>query len=136
MISDCKLISFPKIEDARGNLTFIEHPRNLPFDIQRVYYLYDVPGGAARAGHGHLNLEQVIIAVAGSFSVEVDDGVSKETYTLNRSYIGLYLPKMTWRDITNFSSGAVCLVLASDVYDESDYLRNYSDFVRATKVRK
>ncbi|MBN2315472.1 MAG: WxcM-like domain-containing protein [Sedimentisphaerales bacterium] len=124
----CKIIELPKIPDRRGNLTFIEAGRHIPFDIQRVYYLYDVPGGASRGGHAHRNLEQLIIAASGSFTVCTDNGHQKEEFYLNRSYYGLYIPTMTWREIENFSSGSVCLVLASEHYDEEDYIRDYKTF--------
>jgi dTDP-4-dehydrorhamnose 3,5-epimerase-like enzyme len=134
MISDrCKLIDLPKILDARGNLTFLENSRHIPFDIKRVYYLYDVPGGALRAGHAHKALHQFLIAMSGSFDVTVDDGFNKLKFHLNRSYYGLYIPPMIWRDIDNFSSGSVCLALASEFYDESDYYRHYPDFIRAVR---
>jgi dTDP-4-dehydrorhamnose 3,5-epimerase-like enzyme len=126
-----RLINLPKIEDHRGNLTFVEGQRHVPFDIARIYYLYDVPGGSTRGGHAHRTLEQVFIALSGSFDVKLDNGREVKNYTLNRSYVGLYVPKMTWREIENFSTGAVCLVLASDRYDEADYLRNYDDFLEA-----
>jgi dTDP-4-dehydrorhamnose 3,5-epimerase-like enzyme len=125
------LITLPKIEDHRGNLTFVEGKRHVPFDIARIYYLYDVPGGATRGGHAHRTLEQVFIALSGSFDVKLDNGHEVKSYTLNRSYVGLYVPKMTWREIENFSSGAVCLVLASDHYKEADYFREYDDFLEA-----
>lgn len=127
----CKKIDLPRICDPRGNLTFIEGARHVPFDIQRVYYLYDVPGGAERGGHAHKNLHQLIIAMSGSFDVHLDDGRNKKTIHLNRSYIGLYICPMIWREIDNFSSGAVCMVLASAYYDESDYYRDYSEFCKA-----
>lgn len=127
-LSDCRTIDLPVVHDRRGNLTFIEGGRHIPFEIRRVYYLYDVPGGAARAGHGHRELEQVIVAMSGSFDVIVDDGDERQTFHLNRSYFGLYLPKMVWREVDNFSSGAVCLVLASTLYDEADYFRDYEEF--------
>lgn len=132
-IEDCKLVELPKIVDERGNLTFIESGRHLPFDIKRVYYLYDVPGGASRAAHGHKALHQLMIAMSGSFDVTLDDGRSKQRFHLNRSYQGLYITPMMWRDLDNFSSGAVCMVLASEFYDESDYFRNYDDFLRAAQ---
>ena len=132
-IHDCKIIQLPKIQDQRGNLTFIESGRHMPFDIRRVYYLYDVPGGAARAAHGHKKLHQLMIAMSGSFDVTLDDGVEKKAFHLNRSYFGLYIPPMMWRDLDNFSSGAVCMVLASEYYDEEDYFREYTDFIQATK---
>jgi dTDP-4-dehydrorhamnose 3,5-epimerase-like enzyme len=131
-IKDCKLIDLPKIEDPRGNLTFIENNRHIPFEIKRVYYLYDVPGGALRAGHAHKTLNQFLIAMSGSFDVTVDDGQHKMNFHLNRSYYGFYIPPMVWREIDNFSSGSVCLALASDFFDEADYYRQYSDFIKAT----
>ena len=133
-LEDCKIFELPKIVDPRGNLTFIEVGNHLPFEIRRVYYLYDVPGGATRAGHGHKTLEQFMIAMSGSFDVELDDGRARKKYHLDRSYYGLYIPPMIWRDIDNFSSGSVCLVLASELFDESDYYRNYQDFLEAAKA--
>jgi dTDP-4-dehydrorhamnose 3,5-epimerase-like enzyme len=135
-IQDCKLVELPKIHDNRGNLTFIEAGRHVPFDVKRVYYLYDVPGGAARAAHGHKKLQQLMIAMSGSFDVTLDDGVERRKFHLNRSYFGLYIPPMIWRDLDNFSSGAVCLVLASDFFDEKDYFRQYDDFLRAAREQK
>lgn len=132
-IEDCVLIDLPSIQDARGNLTFIEGQRHIPFAIQRVYYLYDVPGGAERGGHGHKALHQLIIAASGSFDIHLDDGCSKKTVHMNRSYYGLYVCPMIWREIDNFSSGAVCMVLASDYYDELDYYRDYSQFLDDVK---
>ena len=128
-LSDCRLISLPKIQDPRGNLTFIEGGAHVDFPIQRVYYLYDVPGGSERGGHAHKELQQLIIAMSGSFDVLLDDGVEKTKFHLNRSYFGLYVPPMVWRELDNFSSGSVCLVLASEYYDESDYYRDYREFV-------
>ncbi len=130
-IQDCRLIELPRVPDARGNLTFVESGRHVPFDIKRVYYLYDVPGGASRAGHAHKQLQQVLIAMSGSFDVLIDDGASKNKIHLNRSYFGLYIPSMVWREIDNFSSGAVCMALASEFYDESDYYRSYAAFAEA-----
>ena len=130
-ISDCKILEFPRIEDPRGALTFVENSRQIPFNIARIYYLYDVPGGAARAGHSHKALQQVLVAMSGSFDVHVDDGVNRKTYHLNRSYMGLYIPRMIWRELDNFSSGSVCLSLASEFYDESDYYRSYDDYLVA-----
>lgn len=129
----CRLIQLPKISDPRGNLTFIEGGRHVPFDIARVYYLYDVPGGASRGGHAHKQLQQLIIAMSGSFDVVLDDGRSKKTISLNRSYVGLYVPTMIWRELENFSSGAVCTVMASNHYDEADYYRDYDEFLAATR---
>ena len=133
-LEDCKILELPKIVDPRGNLTFIEGGNHLPFEIRRVYYLYDVPGGATRAGHGHKTLEQLMIAMSGSFDVELNDGRARKKYHLDRSYYGLYIPPMIWRDIDNFSSGSVCLVLASEFFDESDYYRTYPDFLEAAKA--
>lgn len=132
-ISDCKIVNLPKITDPRGNLTFIEGERHVPFDIKRIYYLYDVPGGAERGGHAHKNLHQLIIAISGSFDIVLDDGRNKKRIHLNRSYYGIYVCPMIWREMDNFSSGAVCLVLASNLYDEADYYRNYSEFIAAVK---
>ncbi len=133
MLADCKIVDLPKISDPRGNLTFLEGKRHVPFDIKRVYYLYDVPGGAERGGHAHKDLQQLIIAISGSFDVLLDDGVEKKRVHLARSYYGLYVCPMIWREMDNFSSGAVCLVLASNLYDESDYFREYDQFLKAIK---
>lgn len=130
-IEACRLVELPRIHDPRGNLTFIEGERHVPFEIARVYYLYDVPGGESRGGHAHRQLEQLIIAMSGSFDVVLDDGRRKARFTLNRSYVGLYVPTMVWRELVNFSSGAVCTVLASHRYDEADYFRDYAQFVQA-----
>lgn len=135
-INDCRLIDLPKIQDQRGNLTFIESGRHMPFDIRRTYYLYDVPGGATRAAHGHKTLHQLMIAMSGSFDVTLDDGTEKKLFHLNRSYYGLYIPPMMWRDLDNFSSGAVCMVLASEYYDEGDYFRDYEEFLRVARGNK
>ncbi|NLH39954.1 MAG: WxcM-like domain-containing protein [Elusimicrobia bacterium] len=135
-ISDCKLINLPRIQDKRGNLTFIESKNHIPFEIKRVYYLYDVPGGESRGGHAHKQLQQFIIAASGGFDVIVDDGLKKKRFALNRSYYGLYIPSMIWRELDNFSSGSVCLVLASELYDEKDYLRDYKEFKRIFKANK
>ena len=132
-LDNVKLINLPVYNDPRGNLTFIESNNHIPFEIKRVYYLYDVPGGATRAAHGHKALHQLMIAMAGSFDITLDDGKSKKTYTLNRSYYGIYIPPMMWRDLDNFSSGAVCMVLASEYYDEADYYRQYDDFISAVR---
>lgn len=129
MIDSCTIFDLPKINDPRGNLTFVESNRHIPFAIQRVYYLYDVPGGSVRGGHAHKALHQLIIAISGSFDIHLDDGYAKKTVHMNRSYSGLYVCPMIWREIDNFSSGAVCMVLASDYYDEVDYYRDYNEFV-------
>lgn len=133
-IKDCKLVELPKISDPRGNLSFIEGGRHIPFDIKRVYYLYDVPGGSDRGSHAHKNLHQFIIAMSGSFDVVLDDGKQKQRFHLNRSHYGLYVCPMMWRDLDNFSSGSVCMVLASEFYDEADYIRDYEQFSAATKL--
>ena len=130
-INLCKMIDLPKISDPRGNLTFVEGGSQIPFDIQRVYYLYDVPGGAERGGHAHKDLHQLIIAMSGSFDVVLDDGKNKKRVHMKRSYNGLYVCPMIWRELDNFSSGAVLMVLASNKYDEADYYREYADFTRA-----
>ena len=130
-LSECALIDLPKIQDPRGNLTFIEGGSQIPFDVARVYYLYDVPGGESRGGHAHHELQQLIVAAAGSFDVIVDDGTGTARFHLNRSYYGLYIAPMVWRELENFSSGSVALVLASGYYDEADYLREHGDFKRA-----
>jgi dTDP-4-dehydrorhamnose 3,5-epimerase-like enzyme len=130
-IERCKIIDLPKIQDPRGNLTFIEGSIHIPFHIQRVYYLYDVPGGAERGGHAHKALHQLIVAMSGSFDVILDDGNDKKRIHLNRSYNGLYICPMIWRELDNFSSGSVCMVLASNRYDEDDYYRDYVDYTRA-----
>ncbi|MBD9367897.1 FdtA/QdtA family cupin domain-containing protein [Xanthomonas sp. XNM01] len=127
-LQHCKIIDLPKVEDPRGNLTFIEADRHIPFDIRRVYYLYDVPGGSHRGGHAHKDLHQLLIAMSGSFDITLDDGRTKFKYHMNRSYYGLYIPPMIWREIDNFSSGSVCMVLASEHYLESDYYRDYNEF--------
>jgi len=127
-VEGVRLIDFPIVHEPRGNLSFIEGNRHIPFEIRRVYYLYDVPGGATRGGHAHRELEQVIIAVSGSFDVVLDDGRERAKFSLNRSYHGLYVPRMIWRELENFSSGAVSLVLASDIYREEEYIRDFDEF--------
>ncbi len=134
-LEDCKIIDLPKISDPRGNLTFIEGGQHIPFDIKRVYYLYDVPGGAERGGHAHRGLSQLIIPMSGSFDVILDEGGEKKRFHLNRSYQGLYVCPMMWRELDNFSSGSVCMVLASNIYEESDYYRDYSEYLRALQCR-
>jgi hypothetical protein len=127
-IDSCKIVKLPIISDPRGNLTFIEGDVHLPFPIRRVYYLYDVPGGAQRGGHAHKDLQQLIVAISGSFDVIIDDGKKQKRVSLNRSYLGLHIGSMIWREMDNFSSGAVALVLASQKYEESDYIRDYEAF--------
>jgi hypothetical protein len=132
-LHECRLVELPKISDYRGNLSFVEGNRHVPFRIERAYFLYDVPAGANRAGHAHRNLRQLIIALSGSFTVVLTDGVSTREFTLNRPYEGLLLAPMIWRDLINFSSGSVCLVLASERYDEEDYFRSMEQFREALK---
>ena len=135
-IDQCRLIDLPKHHDMRGNLSVVEGGIHVPFDIKRVYYLYDVPGGSSRAGHGHLHLQQFFIAMSGSFDVIVDDGYNRKKIHLNRSYYGLYVPGMMWREVENFSSGGVCLVLASTLYDPKDYYHDYDEFVAVTRSQQ
>jgi len=125
----CKIIDLPKIQDSRGNLTFVESNDQIPFAIKRVYYLYDVPGGSERGGHAHKELHQLIIAMSGSFDVLLDDGKFQKKVHLCRSYYGLYVCPLIWRELDNFSTGSVCMVLASNKYSETDYYRDYSDFL-------
>lgn len=135
-VSKCHVIDLPKITEPRGNLSFIEGGRHVPFEIKRVYYIYDVPGGADRGGHAHKAVQQFMIAISGSFDVVLDDGRNKQRFHLNRSYYGLYLSSMVWREMENFSSGSVCLVLASEFYDEGDYYRDYDQFLKAVQELK
>ena len=134
-IAKCQLIDLPKIADPRGNLTFVEGGRHVPFDIKRVFYLYDVPGGADRGGHALKKCHQFLIAMSGSFDVILDDGINKKRIQLNRSYHGLLIPPMVWREMDNFSSGAVCLALASEGYSEADYYREYAGYLAAIKAQ-
>jgi len=130
-IEDCKIIDLPKISDPRGNLTFVEGGKHVPYEINRVFYLYDVPGGSDRGGHALKNCYQFLVAMSGSFDVILGDGRSTKRISLNRSYYGLLIPPLIWREMDNFSSGSVCMVLASHKYDESDYYRDYAEFMRA-----
>ncbi len=134
VINNCKIIDLPKISDYRGNLSFIESNNHIPFDINRIYFLYDVPGGAERGGHAHKELHQLIIAISGSFEVILNDGKDTVTHLLNRSNKGLYICPLIWRDLKNFTSGSVCLVLASDFYSEVDYYRDYKIFYETKKI--
>jgi hypothetical protein len=129
-LKQCSIINLPKIVDPRGTLTFLEGGRHIPFEVKRVFYLYDVPGGAERAGHALKRCHQFLIAMSGSFDVSVFNGKEKQKFSLNRSYYGLHLPPMFWREMDNFSSGSVCLVLASECYSEDDYYREYKDYLR------
>jgi hypothetical protein len=129
-IYDCKIVKLPKVHNRAGNITAIENQIQAPFDIKRVYYLYDVPGGSERGGHAHKELQQFIVAVSGAFDVMLDDGLNKKIVHLDRPYIGLHILPRIWRELLNFSSGAICLVLASHVYVEEDYVRDYEFFKR------
>ena len=132
-LADCRLIDLPKVHDARGNLTFIEGERHVPFDIRRVFYLYDVPGGSTRAGHALRTCHQFIVSLSGAFDVVLDDGAARQRFHLNRSHYGLYVTPLTWRELDNFSSNSVCLVLASEPFDERGYFREYEAFLRAVR---
>ncbi len=131
-VNDCKLISLTKIGERKGYITPIYGGDHIPFQISRVYYLYDIPGGATRAGHAHKELQQLMVSIMGSFDVVLDDGAQKKRITLNRPYYGLVIPRLIWRVLENFSSGGICLVHASLPYDENDYIREYANFL-ATK---
>jgi dTDP-4-dehydrorhamnose 3,5-epimerase-like enzyme len=128
-IEGVKIINLPKIEDPRGNLSFVEEYKHVPFKIERSYWIYDVPGGQIRGGHAFAKQEEFIIAISGSFDVVLDDGKTKQVISLNRSYYGLYVPNMLWRYLENFSTNSLCLILASTKYDVADYLRNYETFI-------
>jgi len=128
MLSKVQIIHLPKIEDSRGNLSFLEGNSHIPFHIKRAYWIYDVPGGQVRGGHAYKELHEFIIALSGSFDVLLDDGKNKKKFTLNRSYYGLYVPKMIWRSLENFSTNSLALILASDFYSEDDYFRDYNVF--------
>lgn len=133
-INDCKIITLDRHHsDRQGDLSVVENHINIPFEVKRVYYLYDIPGGAERGGHAHKNLQQLIIAASGSFTVVLDDGKTKRSVSLNRPYQGLLIVPGIWRELVDFSSGAICLVLASEKYDESDYIREYNDFLMLKK---
>ena len=127
-INDVKLIKLPKFADPRGNLSFVEQNNHIPFEIKRTYWIYDVPGGESRGGHAYKATDEFIIAISGGFDVTVDDGKEKKTFTLNRSYYGLYIPKGLWRTIENFSTNSLALEFANTVCDRSDYIENYEDF--------
>lgn len=129
-VYDCVILPLSKIHNRAGNITIVEGQTNIPFDVRRVYYLYDIPGGEGRGGHAHKELHQLIVAASGSFSVLLDDGRNKKIATLNRPDYALMVPPGIWRELFEFSSGAICLVLASEKYDEGDYLRSYNQFLR------
>lgn len=128
-VFDCNIIHFPRIQDRAGNITPVQNGIEVPFDVRRIYYLYDIPGGEDRGAHAHKKLQQLIIAASGSFDITIDDGRNKKTVQLNRPYFGLHIRPGMWRSISNFSSGAICLVLASELYDRLDYLRTYDEFL-------
>ena len=128
-VFDCTVVDVSKIHNKAGNITVVENSRNIPFDVKRIYYLYDIPGGESRGGHAHYKLEQYIIAASGSFDVVLDDGINKKIFSLNRPNKALHIVPGLWRELDNFSSGSISLVLASHVYDESDYIRNYKKYV-------
>lgn len=135
-VFDCSMVELDKHHsDRKGNLSVVENGTTLPFDVKRVYYLYDVPGGESRGAHAHRDLEQLIVAASGSFKVILDDGKSKRSFFLNRPYQGLYVRPGLWRDLEDFSSGAVCMVLASEVYDAADYIRDYQEFLEYRKEK-
>ena len=132
-VYDCSMVEMDKHHPETGNITVIENGKTIPFDVKRVYYLYDIPGGESRGAHAHKELKQLIIAASGSFEVTLDDGNVKRTFTLNRPYQGLLVVPGIWRELNNFSSGAVCLVMASLPYDEKDYIREYDHFINYKK---
>lgn len=132
-VFNCSVIDVSKVHNEAGNITVAENMKNIPFEVKRVYYLYDIPGGEARGGHAHYELEQYIVAASGSFDVILSDGQNRKTVTLNRPNIALHIVPGLWRELDNFSSGSVCLVLASLKYDESDYIRDYGEFLKIKK---
>lgn len=132
-VFDCSVIHFQRIHNRAGNITAVQNGIEVPFSIKRVYYLYDVPGGESRGAHAHKNLEQIVISASGSFDITIDDSKNKKTVNLNRPYMGLHIRPGMWRDISNFSSGAICLVLASEMYSSDDYMREYDDFLAYKK---
>jgi dTDP-4-dehydrorhamnose 3,5-epimerase-like enzyme len=135
-LDDCRLIDLPRFSDLRGNLTFVEGGTHIPFEMRRVYYLYDVPDGSERGVHAHKNLHQLVIAMSGSFDIWLNDGERERHYHMNRSHCGLYVCPMIWRRLENFSSGSVCMVLASEKYDADDYIHEYSDFLKLARGDK
>ncbi|MEI6139843.1 MAG: FdtA/QdtA family cupin domain-containing protein [Mariniphaga sp.] len=130
VLTDIKLINLPKIEDPRGNLSFIEEGKLIPFKIERTYWIYDVPGGQIRGGHAFKIQQELIVALSGSFDVVIDDGLNNQTYSLNRSYYGLYIPAGLWRQMENFSTNSLAMVLSSTIFSEEDYIREYADFLK------
>jgi dTDP-4-dehydrorhamnose 3,5-epimerase-like enzyme len=134
-VTDCKLIDLPKMTDRRGNLSFIENNKHVPFEIKRVFYLYDIPTGESRGAHAHIELHQFLICLSGSFDVRIDDGVNTEKIHLNRQWRGLHVPPMIWASEGNFDPGSICLVLTSDLYREGDYIRDYGSFLKLVNVK-
>jgi dTDP-4-dehydrorhamnose 3,5-epimerase-like enzyme len=129
-IEQCRIIQLPKIRDDRGNLTFVENGRHIPFEVKRIFYLYDIPGGESRGAHAHFNCHQFLVAASGSFEVTFTDGRDQSSFFLNQPYYGLHIPPMIWASEVNFSSGAICLVLGSELFNEADYIRDYDDFLK------
>ena len=127
-MENVRIIELPKIFDERGNLSFIEGDNHIPFKIKRTYMIYDVPGGETRGGHAFMESNEFIVALSGSFDVVINDGIEKRTYSLNRSYYGLYIPKLNWRSLENFSTNSLCMILASEKYNKEDYLRDYDEY--------
>ncbi len=133
-VFDCVMMELPQVHNVAGNITAIENEKNIPFAVKRIYYLYDVPGGKERGAHAHKKLQQYIIAASGSFDVTLDDGLNKKTVTLNHPNRALYLVPGIWRELSNFSSGAICLVLASDIYNQNDYIRDYKKYINFKNI--
>jgi len=134
-IYDCVVLELPKVENIAGSITPINSNINIPFDIERTFYLYDIPGGQVRGGHAHKGNNQIIVAASGSFDVSLDDGINRKVIRLNRPYHGLYIPYMIWNELSNFSAGAICLVLASHHFEEAEYIRDYDNFVELRKQK-
>lgn len=132
-VYDCSIIELPRINNRAGNITPVTNQENVPFDVKRIFYIYDIPGGEDRGAHAHRECHQFLVAASGSFEIEMDDGVNKRTVTLNRPYYGLHIPPGIWAAEKGFSSGAICLVLASHKYDEKDYLRDYQEYINYIK---
>ena len=132
-LSDIKVINLPKVEDPRGNLSFIEEGQHIPFKIERAYWIYDVPGGQVRGGHAFRKQLELIVAISGSFDVIIDDGTNKKTFSLNRSYYGLYIPAGLWRQMENFSTNSLAMVLSSTAFSEDDYIRDYQEYLKLFK---
>jgi hypothetical protein len=133
-VDECRLLEFPRMQSAAGSITPVEGDREVPFPIERVFYLYDVPGGESRGAHAHHVLQQLIVCVMGSFDVVLDDGAARRTVRLDRAYQGLYVPRLIWCELNNFSSGGICMVLASLPYEEADYIRDYTEFLECKRL--